>query len=187
MFKHITRERYSMENTTQGQEPVVQEQDTQSEQSVKAQESQLEACQAELKSWKDKALTISADFENYKKRLIKERQQLREQAILESASKLLPQLDNLERALAQEDPTTPEQLKAWKDGFAMIYTGLGKALDQLGVSEITELTTFDPELHEAVMSVVAEGQEPGAIVALVQKGYRIGNRVIRPAKVTVAQ
>lgn len=175
-----------MEDTINGHKPE-QEQEVQAEPATQSHDGQLEACQTELKAWKDKALTISADFENYKKRLIKERQQLREQAIIESATKLLPQMDNFERALAQELPTTPEQIKAWKDGFSMIYAGLEKMLEQLGVSEITELTTFDPELHEAVMSVVAEGQEPGTIVALVQKGYKIGDRVIRPAKVTVAQ
>lgn len=148
---------------------------------------ELSACKAELQGWKDKAITLAADFENYKKRLVKERQQLHENAAVQSATKLLPIVDDFERALGQNIPENSEQLAAWKNGFSMIHSALAKMLEELGVTEIAELEVFDPELHEAVMSVVSEQHESGAIVALVQKGYRCGKRIIRPAKVTVAQ
>lgn len=149
---------------------------------------QLAACQKDLDAWKNKYLHLVADFDNAKKRMIKERQQYQEQAYVDVIETILPILDDVDRALddRKQHAVSPE-IAAWLDGFSMIQKALHKILERYGVTEIAIAPDFDPEIHEAVVSVISETHQPGQVVAILQKGYTINGRVIRPAKVSVAQ
>lgn len=99
----------------------------------------------------------------------------------------MPIIDNFERAIALERQEIPEQLRAWFDGIRMVYQDLVKLLVRYEVTEIECHGLFNPEVHEALMQVDAGDKESGTIVEILQKGYKIKDRVIRPAKVSVAK
>ncbi|HZW61564.1 MAG TPA: nucleotide exchange factor GrpE [Candidatus Babeliales bacterium] len=151
-------------------------------------ETKLTACLADVQSWKDKYLRANADFQNFKRRSEKEQALWMQSAQAEIIKGLLPIIDDIDRALAEskKQELTPD-MKAWLAGFAMIDASFNKLLKKYGVEEITEVTTFDPVLHEAVASVPAPHKKSGEIVEVLQKGFTFKNEVLRPAKVTVAQ
>jgi len=148
-------------------------------------EDPIQECQAELARWKNQYMHVMADFENFKKRLDKERAQtsrrIKESVLLD----LLPIVDNFERALSVNEQ--PEDAKAVLQGFEMIHKELCKMLTKHVVEEIVEDKVFNPELHEAVMSVASDEHSSGDIVAVLQKGYTIDGAVLRPVKVSVAE
>ncbi|MGE0207204.1 MAG: nucleotide exchange factor GrpE [Candidatus Babeliales bacterium] len=152
-------------------------------QQADAQEA-LKKCEQESAEWKDKYMRSIADLQNYKKRIEKDSAHLNRMVKTDILYDLLPIIDNLERALEseQEDATC----QTLRQGVSMIAKELYKFLEKHGVSEIQAGTTFDPELHEAVMQVQAEGRQPGTIVEVLQKGYLLNGQVLRPAKVAVA-
>ena len=159
---------------------------------VQTQESSLDPklthCLQEVQEWKERCLRITADFENFKRREEKIRLHTSRYAQTEVITGLLPIFDNFERALHQKKlEDLPQELHAWFTGIMLIDKELQKYLASIGVYEIKETTTFDPELHEAVMSVEAPQVASGNIVEVLQKGYRFKDAVIRPAKVSIAQ
>ncbi|MDZ4244022.1 MAG: nucleotide exchange factor GrpE [Candidatus Doudnabacteria bacterium] len=134
-----------------------------------------------LNNWKRTA----ADFENYKKRRDKESQELVRFAQEITVVKMLPTLESLEQALkaAPDD----EKFKVWSDGVLKIVQQLEKVLLEMGVEKIKTIgEKFDPSRHEAVESVESEG-ESGTVVEEIQSGYKLNNKIIRPAKVRVAK
>jgi molecular chaperone GrpE len=132
-----------------------------------------------LASWQRAA----ADYQNFKRRVEQERQETARLANAALIINVLPLLDDLERALTTVDARLAGL--TWVDGIRLIYRKFQAVLEAAGVSEIkTEGETFDPAVHEAVM--FGEGEE-GKVVAQVQKGYMLGDRVIRPAMVVVGQ
>jgi molecular chaperone GrpE len=151
-------------------------------------ELQLGACQQDLQVSKDKYLLLRADFDNYKKRFERERLQLFEDTKIQILRKLLPVVDDIDRAVddRMKHEVAPE-LSAWMDGFGMIQKSLHKILQEQGLQEIGMQVEFDPELYEAIVSVDTEGQQAGTVVAILQKGYKVGARVVRPAKVSIAR
>lgn len=151
-------------------------------------EAQLQTCQKELNEWRDKAMRSYADFENFKRRSEKERMQWMLTAQKEILTSILSIVDDVERALVelQKKEHTPE-MDVWFSGFSMIAQSLQKMLKQWHVNEITAIEQFNPELHEAIISVEAEGKQHGDIVAVLQKGYLFNDDVLRPAKVSVAK
>lgn len=151
-------------------------------------ESQLESCQKEVNDWREKALRSHADFENFKRRSEKERMQWMHTAQKDLLHSLLPIVDDAERGLLelQKRERTPE-MDPWLSGYAMMVQSLHKFLKQFRVTEITQNESFNPELHEAIVTVQAEGKQPGDIVAVLQKGYLFNDEVLRPAKVSVAK
>lgn len=159
-----------------------------SEQSGTQEQDQLAMCQFELQIWKDKYVHVLADFENFKKRFARERLQLFEDTKIQVLKGLLPIVDDIDRALEdRKNHTTAADNAAWLDGFLMIQKSLHKLLQDQGLQEIGIQKEFDPELYEAVMTVDAEGQQEGTIATILQKGYKVGNRVVRPAKVSIAR
>jgi molecular chaperone GrpE len=125
----------------------------------------------------------AADYQNLKRRAEKEREEYGRLAAAALVINVLPLLDDLERALQSVDIRLAGL--TWVDGIRLIYRKFQAVLEAAGVSEIkAEGETFDPNLHEAVM--YGEGEE-GKVVAEVQKGYRLGDRVIRPAMVVVGK
>lgn len=136
----------------------------------------------ELESLKDRLLRISAEYENYRKRTDKEKERIYTDACEDVLIKMLPVLDNLERALAVDG--TVEDLKK---GVEMTVRQFEDALEKLQVEEISTENGFDPELHQAMMVVEQEGAEPNQVAQVFQKGYKRGDKVIRHSMVTVTK
>ena len=148
----------------------------------------LTSCLQEMQEWKERCFRATADFDNFKRREEKIRLQTSRYAQTELITGLLPIFDNFERALHQKKmEELPQELQSWFKGIMLIDKELQKYLINSGVQEIKETTTFDPELHEAVMTVEAPNVSSGNIVEVLQKGYRFKGAVIRPAKVSIAQ
>lgn len=123
-----------------------------------------------------------AEFDNYKKRMSKEKEMLYSTVTSDIVADLLPIMDNFNTALQADSKDI-----SFKDGIKMIYEQLNETLKKLGLEEITSLnTTFDPNLHEAVMHVEDENYGEKEIIEVFRKGYKIGDKVIRHAMVKVA-
>lgn len=137
---------------------------------------EAEAQKAELN---DKYLRLAAEYENFRRRTAKEREDTYNDAYADALQALFPVIDNLERAAQYTDGENVAK------GVAMVLKSIRETLEKLGVSEI-EATTFDPNLHNAVMHVEDEARGEGEIVEVLQKGYRRGDRVLRYAMVKVA-
>ncbi len=148
----------------------------------------LETKEAEIKELNEKILRIHADFDNYRKRAQREKEEWVKYSSLDLIDKLLPVIDNLERAaesLEQQD----ENIKKIFAGIEMIYRQLMEVLGEEGLKKIECLgKVFDPQFHEAMMQVEAEeGQEDNEIVEELRKGYCFKDRVVRPTMVKVAK
>lgn len=145
----------------------------------------LEEAQEQIASLKDKLLRTIAEFENYKKRTIKEKMELIQNGGAKTVSALLPILDDFERAVADksEDP------KAIKEGTQMIFNKFVKTLESIGVKQIDAIgEDFNTDFHEAVAMVPgAEDDKKGKVIDCVQTGYTMNDKVIRHAKVAVGQ
>lgn len=140
------------------------------------------AAEALLKAEKDRYLRLAAEYDNYRKRSSKERESIYQDVRADTVTKFLPVYDNLARALGQE--TCDE---AYRKGVEMIMTQLKDILSRMGVTEIESLgQKFDPALHNAVMHEEDETRGEGEIVQELQKGFRMGDKVIRFAMVKVA-
>ncbi len=147
--------------------------------------SKIEEAQKEIEQLKDKYLRTVAEFDNYKKRTLKEKAELLLNGSEKAISSILPILDDFERAIADktEDPA------AMKEGVMLIYNKFVKTLESLGVKKIeTEGKDFDVDFHEAVALVPGMGDDKkGKVIDCVQTGYKLNDKVIRHAKVAVGQ
>lgn len=149
-------------------------------------EEQLAAAQAEAADYKDRWLRGQAEFANARKRMDKERIDLYSMATADVIKKLLPALDDFERALANVPETIQEN--SWLDGMTLVQRKLLNILESFNVSAIEAVgQAFDPNLHEAISQEPSDEYKSGSICRELQKGYRIGDRVIRPSLVTVAE
>lgn len=166
-------------NAEQGKESKA---DTQKEDSV---EEQLEKTKKQLSEMKDQYLRKAAEFENYRKRTIKEKSELILNGAESTVKAILPVLDDFERAIADKT----EDVKAVKEGMQLIFNKFVKALKGLGVEKIdTTDKDFDVDFHEAVAMVPGMGDEKkGKVIDCVQTGYKLNDKVIRHAKVAVGQ
>ena len=139
--------------------------------------------EAELKEKSDRILRLQADFENFRRRTAKEKEELAAVITQNILGDLLPLLDNFERAMAVEQTDG----EAFQKGVEMIFTQLREVLDKHGLQSIeAEGQTFDPNFHQAVMRVEDSDAPDGTITQVLQKGYKAKGRVIRPAMVQVA-
>jgi molecular chaperone GrpE len=130
----------------------------------------------------DRLLRLAADFENYKKRAARERQEYVRLANERLIGELIPILDDLERALAAAEKHQEAQLE---EGVRLVHRSLAALLQRHGVTPIETEGKFDPYQHEALLSQPSEAEE-GSVLDVVQKGYKLGERVVRPARVVVA-
>lgn len=150
-----------------------------------AKEDPLEKAEKEVAELKDKYLRTLAEFDNYKKRTLKEKAELILNGSEKTVVAVLPVLDDFERALKDEsnDP------KAIKEGVKMIFNKFVKTLEGLGVKKIdTDGKDFDTDYHEAVAMVPGQGDDKkGKVIDCVQTGYTLNDKVIRHAKVAVGQ
>jgi molecular chaperone GrpE len=132
----------------------------------------------------DRLLRLAADFENYKKRAAREREEYVAGANARLLTELLPVLDDLERALAAAEQHEEAQLE---EGVRLVHRALAALLERHGVTAIDTNGKFDPHVHEALLSQPSEEAESGSVINVVQKGYKLGERVVRPARVIVAE
>ena len=130
----------------------------------------------------DRLLRLAADFENYKKRAARERQEYVQHANERLIAELIPILDDLERALDAAEEHQEAQLE---EGVRLVHRSLAGLLERHGVKPIETDGKFDPHVHEALLSQPSEAEE-GSVIDVVQKGYKLGERVVRPARVVVA-
>jgi molecular chaperone GrpE len=181
-----TTEETTVENTS---EEAVSENDldTPKEEPVKEESklSETERLQKELGEMKDKYLRIYAEFDNYRKRTNKERQEIIKLAAKDSLGALLPAVDDFGRAIrlaGDSDEKIPE-------GVILIYNKLFKALEQQGIKEMeTTGQDFDPELHEALTKIPAPSEElKGKVIDTIEKGYYLNDKIIRYAKVVIGE
>lgn len=146
-------------------------------------EEKIERLQAEKEGYINRLQRLQADFSNYRKRTDREMGKVQSQTIIELIRELLPIIDNFERALAQD--TDNDDVKK---GVEMIYRQLINFLEKQGVEIIAaQGEHFDHNYHEAVMQIESEEHESGIIIEEMQKGYILGDKIIRPAMVKVAQ
>jgi molecular chaperone GrpE len=148
------------------------------------EEDELAKLAAERDEYLDLLQRVQADFENYRKRAAREQERLVAHAHERIVRELLPVLDDLERALDAAGRHEEAQLV---EGVQLVEKALRKALEKEGLAEIETEGVFDPHVHEAVLARPHDGAESGSVVEVLQRGYRLGDRVVRPARVIVAE
>ena len=163
--------------------PVAEEKKAKKPSKTAQLEQKLAAKEEELAALNDQYQRMLAEYANYKRRTEQEKAQIGEFTTADVLKKLLPVVDNFDRAAAAEAGP------AYKDGILMIVKQLGETLGKLGLTEIeAEGKPFDPEDHYAVQRVDAtDGVQPDTVTQVLQKGYKLGNRLLRPAMVVVAE
>ncbi len=144
---------------------------------------QLEEAQSKTSEYKDSWLRAQAEFQNYRRRIERDNELTYMSLKGDIVKKILPVLDDLERALQNRSAEDP-----WASGIELVARKFQNILESEGIKRIEALgLEFDPNFHEAISHEPAEGAESGQVIGVVQNGYMIGERVIRPALVRVAQ
>ena len=155
-----------------------------------ATRAELKRLEGEVKDLREGLARRQADFENYRKRVERERSETYNRVIADIAAKLLPVLDNLKRALETEasvEAAESDEFRHFLSGVDLIHKQLNGVLDALGVKPIeAEGEHFDPHLHEAVVTEPTDDYEPDTVMQEIVRGYRIGDKLIRPSLVKVA-
>jgi molecular chaperone GrpE len=145
-------------------------------------EERIVALEAERDEHLNDLKRVAAEFENYRKRVARDQESLVARAHERLVKELLPVLDDLERALAAAEDHQEAKLE---EGVRLVHRELAAALQREGLAEVETNGRFDPHVHEALLSQPSEADE-GTIIEIVQKGYTLGDRVVRPARVVVA-
>ncbi len=181
----------NIDNTTQEEldqaQPSTDE--TETETQTTDLQAQLDEAMADVQKYKDEYVRTHADFENSKKRLEKEKATAVAFANEGFAGDMLSVLDSLEKALesASELDADSEGMKNFIEGIELTYDQVLKALSRNGVEQIDTKGEFDPNLHQVLMQVDSDEHKTGEIVTVMQKGYTIKDRVLRPAMVSTAK
>jgi molecular chaperone GrpE len=151
-------------------------------------EGDLAARLAEAEASRDEYLDhlqrLKAEFDNFRRRALRDQEALVARAHERLVKELLPVLDDLERAL---DAAEVHDEANVVEGVELVQRALLALLQREGLAEIETDGAFDPHVHEALLAQPGEGAEPGSVLQVVQKGYRLGDRVLRPARVVVAE
>ncbi len=155
-----------------------------------ATRAELKRVEAEVTDLKDRVARRQAEFENYRKRVERERSGTHERVVAEVAAKLLPVLDNLRRALDAEssvESNESDEFRHFLSGVDLIFKQLSGVLDTLGVKPVVAVgARFDPHIHEAVVSEPTDDYEPDTVMQEIIRGYSVGDKLIRPALVKVS-
>jgi len=152
------------------------------EQAEPSVEERLAEAEAKAEEHLDDLKRLAAEFDNYRKRTARDQEGLVARAAERLVKELLPVLDDLERALVAADEHQEAKLE---EGVRLVHRSLAAALSKEGLEEIATEGAFDPHVHEALLSQPSEADE-GTVIEVLQKGYRLGDRVLRPARVVVA-
>jgi molecular chaperone GrpE len=166
--------------TDQPLEPRLEDEEQVEEEVIEEEPSAEESAPAPDDSY----LRLAADFDNYRKRVAREQVEWTSRANERLLNELLPVLDDLERAL--EAAAEHEEAKL-EEGVRLVHRSLLGLVERHGLSEIKAEGAFDPHVHEALLAQPGEGAEQGAVLQVLQKGYRLGDKVLRPARVIVAE
>ena len=149
-------------------------------------EEEAEAPKVEEVDWRDKYLRLQAEFDNFRKRTLREKMALIESGGSDVWKAVLPVLDDMERAIAASEKS--EDIAALREGERLIYNKFVDIMRQKGVVEIEALDTdFNPDLHEAVARFAAGEEKSGKVIDVVQRGYKQGEQVLRYTKVVVGE
>jgi molecular chaperone GrpE len=149
--------------------------------------SEVRAVEEKLAEMQDRYLRLSAEFDNYRKRTLKEKMELSKYAEENLLSKIIPFMDDFERALQHIDSAASDS-EAMKDGINLIYMKFSEFLKQNGVKEIESVNTdFNVDLHEAIAKIPVEDSKKGKVVDVALKGYYLRDKVLRHAKVVVGE
>jgi molecular chaperone GrpE len=155
-----------------------------------ATRSELKRVEGENAELKSQLARRQADFENYRKRVDRERNETYNRVVADIATKLLPVSDNLKRALEAEasvKAAESDEFRHFLSGVDLIWKQLNGLLDTLGVKQIPAVgEPFDPHVHEAVVTEATDEYEPDTVIQEIVAGYRLGDKLIRPALVKVA-
>ena len=155
-----------------------------------ATRAELKRKEAEVDDLRDKFARRQADFENFRKRVERERSETYNRATADLVTKLLPVLDNLRRALDTEasvEASESDEFRHFLSGVDLIYKQLGGLLETLGVKTVPSVgEPFDPHVHEAVVTEESDAHEPDTVLQEIVRGYRLGDKLLRPALVKVA-
>jgi len=162
---------------------VTEQHDTPVSETVEAV-SETRTPEQERDEYLDALQRLKAEFDNFRKRAAREYEALSARATESLVKELLPVLDDLERALVAAELHEEAKLE---DGVRLVHRALADTLERHGLEQIPTDGPFDPHVHEALSSAPADVQEPGSIAEVFQKGYRLGDRVLRPARVVVAE
>lgn len=147
---------------------------------------EADALQRERDEYYDRLLRKTAEFDNYRKRIDRERQQVTEAAAADLIEELLPLVDDMERALKAE--AGPAGADAYRRGVELIHKQMTELLRKRGVRAIQALgADFDPHYHQAVAYESADGRRDGEVIEEFRRGYMLGDRLLRPAMVKVAK
>ena len=157
--------------------------DNQAEQAVAELEERLALLERERDEYLADLKRVAADFDNFRKRAARDHESLVSRAHERLVKELLPVLDDLERALVAAEEHEEAKLE---EGVRLVHRELGSALSKEGLVEIETDGAFDPHVHEALLTQPSD-QGDGAILEVIQKGYRLGDRVLRPARVVISQ
>lgn len=150
-------------------------------------EKELETTKELMASQKDGVLRGKAEVENMRRRVSQDVEKAHKFALNKFANELLPVVDNLERALAAADKEN-EHTKSIVEGVEMTLSSMLNALDKSGVTTINPKgETFNPELHQAMTMIEVPGAEPNSVIDVMQKGFELNGRLLRPAMVVVAK
>ncbi len=176
--KHDEQEEQELEVTEAAEETAEAAEEAPAEESAEAK---IAALEEELKNEKDKYMRLFAEFDNFRKRTAKEKTEAYGDSAAKTIAEILPALDNFDRAL-----DTPCSDENFKKGIEMIFTQMTGILEKIGVTEIEALgQQFDPNLHNAIKQVESEDGESDTVCEVFQKGYRLGDRIIRHSMVAV--
>jgi molecular chaperone GrpE len=156
--------------------------EVEAEKSDPVEDGRLAAAEAKAEEHLNDLKRLAAEFENYKKRTAREQASLSARATERLVKELLPIVDDLERALEAAEEHEEAKLE---EGVRLVHRQLASALEREGLAEIETNGRFDPHVHEALLSQPSEADE-GSVIEVLQKGYRLGDRVLRPARVVVA-
>ena len=155
-----------------------------------ATRAELKRVESEVTELRDRVARRQAEFENYRKRVERERSAVHDRVVADVAEKLLPVLDNLKRALEAEssvESNESDEFRHFLSGVDLIFKQLTGVLDTLGIKPVVAIgARFDPHIHEAVVSEPTDEYEPDTVIQELVRGYSLGDKLIRPAMVKVA-
>lgn len=187
MSENNEKGKKELKETEQEKEEVTEEEDetkTEIEEELERLRMEAESARAEAESARNRMLRTVADYENYKKRLEKEKKEFMKYANERFIKDLLPSLDDLERAIISSNDSS--DLESLREGVQIIYKQLNNILEKYDVTPIEAVgKKFNPNLHEAIMHMPSKNPK-NTIIEEYQKGYKLHDRVIRPSKVVIS-
>jgi molecular chaperone GrpE len=157
---------------------------------AQAAEAEIASLKGQAEEWKDKCLRVAADLDNYRKRMAREKADLTKYSSQHLLTRLLPIIDNFEMALqhAEADSSKADAAKQLVDGLKMTLNQLHSLLRDAGVEAVNaDGQEFNPQFHEAVSHLESEEHAAGAVIQQLRKGYRLHDRLLRPAAVVVSK